>query len=491
MTQPLSGGSVLESDDMLLDRFPGYLSETQRAIMLSSDLIGAGAQLPASIDFASILMSDHGLWYLQNVCPTFDITEIANSSLPNQWIYSCLVRTVSACYESVSRQLQGFPVNALQYHISPDRLADEINSSPESLRHRFLLSLSVGGSTSMIDALLFHGLSLGELSTYYFEQAYKRRRLNMSILLLRYGASLSLETSMRLLEHMKPDFLRTLFLDLYRFEAFCHFLERALEFLGPLQELSDEDAIFESLVRIYQTVLIQSKLQHDTYRRSGNDDYIPNRVVKLLLEAGLFRDSRLPVRYWSFKLSFLTNDNIFESPLTLAIYARNIYAIKLLLKNGYNINEVHCDPIPPGKCMESKGTPLTYAIWLGCEEAVAVLLKAGADIMKMGLQAQTAAEMAGLCLSTPIIKGCVEKTGLEGRDHDMSSRHRIFDMVCANIQSTYDTDYAYKIDEVHKILPSIPLTRLACILIAYTKINKNVLINCRSPPAVPSLLEEN
>ena len=495
MPQPLSRGSVLESDDLLLDRSPGYLSETQRAIMLSSNLIGAGAQLPASIDFASILMSDHGLWYLQNVCPTFDITEIAASSQSNQWIYSCLVRTVSACYESVSRQLQGFPVNALKFHISPDRLTDEINSSHKSLRHRFLLSVSVSGSTSMLEALLFHGLSLGDLSTYYFEQAYRRRRLNMAFLLLNYGASLSLETSRRLLEHMKPDFLKTLFLDLNKSEAFCHFLERALDFLSPLQELSDEDPIFENLVRIYQTALIQSEMQHDIYRKSGSDDYIPNKVVKLLLQAGLFRDSRLPVRYWSFDLRSLTNAKNVESPLTLAIYARNIYAIKLLLKNNYNVDEVHDQSNGHCNCREHKGTPLTYAIWLGCDEAVAVLLEAGADILKMGPLAQTAAEMAQLCLSTPIkirdSEGCAKKNDLENRQDDMGSRRRIFDMVCAKIQSTYSKDYACIIDEIHRLHSWIPFQRLAGTPIAYTNINRRVLINCSSPPAVPSLLVES
>lgn len=494
MPQPLSKGSVLESDDILLDRSPGYMSETQRAIMLSSNLIGVGAQLPASIDFASILLSDHGLWYLQNVCSTFDITEIADSSQPNQWIFACLVRTVSACYESVSRQLQGFPVNALQFQISPDRLADEINDSHESLRHRFLLSLSVGGSTSMIDALLFHGLSLGELSTYYFEQACKRGRLNMDFLLLSYGASLSQETSTLILEHMKPNFLKTLFLDSSKSEAFCHFLERALDFLSPLQELSDEDAIFKNLVRIYQTALIQPKSQHDIYRTSGIDDYIPNKVVSLLLEAGLFRDSRLPVSYWSSDSRSLTNTDIVESPLTLAIYARSTHAIKLLLKNGYNVNEIHYWPIDICSCNVYKGTPLMYAIWLGCDEAVAILLKAGADIMKMGPQIQTAAEMAQLCLSIPIIirdsKGCAKKSDLKNRHDDIRSRHRIFDMVCANLQITYGKYYAYMINKIHKIDSVIPLLLLYGIQIAHTEIDRNALINCRRPIAVPSLLDE-
>ena len=444
MPQPLSRVSVLESDNILLDRTHGYLSETQRAIMLSSSLIGAGVQLPASIDFASILMSDHGLWYLQNICPTFDITEIGDLSPPSQWIFACLVRTVSACYESVSRQLQGFPVNALQFYTSAERLTDMINSSHESLRHRFLLSLSVGGSTSMLDALLFHGLSLGELLTYYFEKAIKRGRLNMAYLFVAYGASLSLETSARLLDYMKPS-LKTLSLDPSNLEAFCYFLEPALEAFGPLQGLDDDHAILESLARIYQTALVQSKSQHVGYSRSISEDY-RDKVVRLLLEAGLFRGSRLPARYWSINLLSLTNDNIYESPLTLAIYARNIYAIELLLKNGCDVNEVHhhFGENVDHTCVESKGTPLTYAIWLGFTEAVTVLLEAGADVTKKGPQGQTALEMAKKCVSTPFAKGtigCPKDTDLEDCKDDTGSRKRIFAMVCADLKRKHGTKY--------------------------------------------------
>ena len=460
MPQPLSRGSVLESDDILLDRSPSYVSETQRAIMLSSNLIGAGAQLPASIDFASILMSDHGLWYLQNVGPNFDITEVADLSPPSQWIYSCLVRTVPACYESVSRQIQGFPAHALQFYISAERLAHEINDSHESLRHRFLLSLSVGGSASMLEALLFHELSLGNLSTYYFEKSIERGCLNMTYLLLKYGASLSLESSMRILDRMKPSTPKAIFLRPSLSEAFCHLLERALNSIGPLQKLDDKHAVFEILVRIYQVVLLESKFQRISDSKMIGDDYIPNKVVRILLDAGLFHGSRLPTRYWAFDLRFPTYDNIDESPLTLAIYA-----IKLLLKNGYNVNEVHQHPNGHCNCMEHEGTPLTYAIWLGCDEAVAVLLEAGADIMKMGPQIQTAAEMAQLCLSTPMIirdsKGCAKKNDFENRHGDMGTRHRIFDMVCANLQSTYGKYYAHMIDEIHKSQPCVPLSRFA------------------------------
>ena len=436
--------------------------------MLTSNLMGVGAQLPASIDFTSILMSDHGLWYLQSICPNFDITEIGNLSPPSQWIFACLVRTVSSCYESVSRQLQGFPVNALQFYISAERLTDEINESHESLRHRFLLSLSVGGSVSMLEALLFHGLLLGDLSTYYFEKATKRGRLDMAFLLLDYGACLSLETSTRLLEHTKTN-LKTQFLDSIKSESFCHFLERALKLFGPLQELDDEHAILESLIRIFQTALLQPKLQHIRYSRSSSDDYTSNKVVRLLLEAGLFRDSKLPTRYWSYNLLFLTNENIDKSPLTLAVYVRNVYAIKLLLRNGYDVNELRHHKTTEGCGMEHKGTPLTYAIWLGFTEVVTVLLEAGADVIKPGSQGQTALEMAKKCVSASVAKaipGRAKDGGLEDSENDIGSRDRIFTMVCADLKIKQGKGDEDDIDATYEYLFRRSRWRFAGILVA-------------------------
>lgn len=80
----------------------------------------------------------------------------------------------------------------------------------------------------------------------------------------------------------------------------------------------------------------------------------------------------------------MTNDNIDESPLTLAVYVRNVYAVKLLLKNGYDVNELHhySRSIEDCSCMEHKGTPLTHAIWLDITEVVTVLLEAGADVIE-------------------------------------------------------------------------------------------------------------
>ena len=123
--------------------------------------------------------------------------------------------------------------------------------------------------------------------------------MNIAHLLLKHGASLSLETSTRLLEHMKPD-LKTLLRDSSKSKDLYHFLARALETSGPLQKLDDEHAIFESLVRIFQLALLQSDTQRIDYSKSSSDDNICNKVLRLLLEAGLFRNSKLPARYWSF-----------------------------------------------------------------------------------------------------------------------------------------------------------------------------------------------
>ena len=467
MRQVPSEGSVIKFDDTLLDRARGYLSETQRAVLLSSKLIDAGAQVPPCVDFVSILMLDHGHWYLQTVCPSFDITEIGDLSPPSQWIFACLVRTVSACYESVSRQLQGFPVSALQYHLSAERLTNEINVSQKSLRHRFILSLTVGGSTSMLEALLFHGLSMGDLSTYYLEKATERKRLDMAYLLFNYGASLSLETSTHLLELARAD-LKKLLLDPRKSEAFCHLLRRTLESCGPLQEISNEHAIFESLIRIFQTALLQSKTQYVCSSKSSFDSSTSNVIIRLLLEAGLFRDSKLPARYWSFNLLLLTNDTIDESPLTLAIYARNAYAIGLLLKFGYDVDEsISCvNDANKCDCMEHKGTPLMYAIWLRFTEAVAILLEAGADVTKMGARGQTAPELAKVCLSAPIAQEsivCTKDTCLGDCVDNTGSRHRIFTMICANVKTSRGKTYEEFIDT----FKNLSLLRFASKLTAY------------------------
>ena len=476
----------MESDETLLDRAPGYLSETQRAITLSSNLIGAGAHLPNLIDFASVLMRDHGLWYLQNVCPAFDITEIGDLSLPSQWIFACLVRTVSPCYQSVCRQLQGFPVSALHFYISTERLAQHINSSPESLRHRFLLSLSVGGSASMLEPLLFQGLSLGDLSTYYLKKAIERGRFDMACLLCNYGAFLSQENSIWLLERMKPDF-KTLLLDPRKSQAFCDVLERALKSCGPLQELGDEHAIFEILVRIYQRALLQSKMQHIDRMKSDRDSYICNKVVELLLEAGLFRNSKLPTRYWSWDLRSLTNENIDESPLTLAIYVRNLHAIRLLIMNGYDVNEFHHHFNGLCHCMEYKGTPLIYAIWLGFAEGVNILLEAGASVTKMGAQGQTAPEMAKVCLSRPIAKdlfSSAKDTVLEDCENYIECRQRILAMVCAGLKTKHSMSLEEFLDTLDYSLLQFAGRLIACFVLA-----RSQLITCRSPSTAPSLLD--
>lgn len=487
MHQTLSKASVISSDEILLDKARGYLSETQRAITLSSNLIYAGAQLPASIDFVSILMSDYGLWYLRSICASIDITEIGNLSPPNKWIFACLARTVSICYASVSRQLQGFPGNALQNFINVERLTDEINNSQEGFRHRFLLSLSVGGSTSMLEPLLFHGLSMGNLSTYYLEKAIKRGRLNNAYLLFNYGASLSLETSAQLLEHMKPD-LKTMLLDTNTAEAFCQFLEMALKSSGPLQELDDKHTIFGSLVLIFQLALLQSKMQHINYGKSSSDGYICNRVVRLLLEAGLFRDSKLPACYWALLLTIEAEYNG-ESPLTFAIHVGSIYTVKLLIENVCDVDELpyNHSSFP---CVERKGTPLMYAVWLVFTEAVAILLEAGADVTKFGALGQTAPEMAKECLALPVAQTYVSSakdTGLEHIEEDTSSRHQIFRMVCAAPRTIHGTGYEDFSDAIQKRFGNSVLSYAGIVVALFDPV-RNELNTCRSPPIIPSLL---
>ena len=566
MQQTLSQSSIMKIDSILSDNARGYLSETQRAVRLTSNLIDSGAQLPASLDFTFILMTDYGLWYLQCICPTLDITEVENLSLPSQWIFACLVRTVRPCYESVSRQLQGFPVNKFQRYTSTQHLAGEINSSQGDFRHRLLLSLIIGGSMPMLEPLLFHGLSMGDLSTYYLEIALRRGRTNIAQLLWTYGASLSLATSNQLLEHIKPDLKtllrdpnksetfcrlltqildsfgplqeidaehalfdslvpifqealllsteeqtsstlnsaviqlllkhsafssletsarvlkhivpdkKTLLLDESKSEIFCHFLAQVLESCGPLQRLDDEHAIFESLVLIFQAALLLPN-EEQTSSTSKIDDCICNKVLRLLVEGGLFRDSKLPARYWSFH-DLLRDSYMKDSPLTLAIYVRNVYAIKLLLESGYNVDEVH-HADDSHHCRECRGTPLTYAIWLGFIEIVTVLLAAGADVTKMGAQSQTAIEMSRKCLSLPILRG--RKDSTEGVDSkNRSVRLLIFDMACADLKAKHGMQYNQFIDTIYKRFPNGSCLRYAGIGVAHPDLARYELMKYRS-----------
>ena len=199
---------------------------------------------------------------------------------------------------------------------------------------------------------------MGDLSTYYLEKATERGRMDVAFayLLSNYGASLSLETSTRLLQHVRRD-LKTLLRDPRKSEVFYHVLARTLESAGPLQELDHEHPIFESLVRIFGDALLQSTMQHIKYSTSSSDDNVCNKVVQLLLEAGLYRDSKLPASYWSIHLIKYV-DYKHESPLILAICVRNLVAIRLLLNNGYDVNEIYVGGA--SRCMENKGTPLTY-----------------------------------------------------------------------------------------------------------------------------------
>lgn len=191
----------------------------------------------------------------------------------------------------------------------------------------------------------------------------------------------------------------------------------------------------------------------------------------------------------------MTNDNIDESPLTLAVYVRNVYAVKLLLKNGYDVNELHhySRSIENGSCMENKGTPLTHAIWLDITEVVTVLLEAGADVIKWGPQGQTALGMAKGCVSPSIAKGLpgrAKDSGLEDCEGEIGSRDRIFTMVCADLKIKQGKGNEDDIDATYEDFFWASRLRFAGILVAYFDLARSELIDSRSPPANPSLLGE-
>lgn len=131
-----------------------------------------------------------------------------------------------------------------------------------------------------------------------------------------------------------------------------------------------------------------------------------------------------------------------ETPLALAIYTHHVYAIRLLLENGYNVDEIHRSE--SFSCMEAKGILLTYALWLRFPEAVTILLEAGADVTKKGTQRQTATEMARKCVSSPIAtkyRGCAKDASLKNCKNDAGSRSQIFRMVCANLKTKHGMEY--------------------------------------------------
>ena len=383
-------------------------------------------------------------------------------------------------------------MNALRFYTSAERLTNEINSSHESLRHRFLLSMSVGGSTSMVEALTENGLSMGDLSIYYYEKALERGRLKMAYLLLSNRGFSSLETSIRHIEHMAPNF-RKLLNDPSKSKTFCRILARALEPLGPLQKLDDKHAIFLSLVMIFQDALLESNVQLSDGSRSSSNAYTCNAVVRLLLEAGLFRDSKLPAYYWS-RLLFVNNRAFYESPLTLAIFVRNAYAVRLLLQNGYDADEVYYYQVGGLPCMEYEGSPLTYATWLGFADAVTILLEAGADVTKKGSLGQTAPEMAKTCVSfldaiLPV--GCCRCDGFERIKEEKFSRHEIATVIFANLETRHGMNYenficATQRDHIEDLALKLAGRSITCFDQA-----RNELIACRSSLDGPSLLGES
>ena len=169
-----------------------------------------------------------------------------------------------------------------------------------------------------------------------------------------------------------------------------------------------------------------------------------------------------------------------NSPLTLAIYVRNVYTIELLLENGYDVNEV----LRGGSqhCMELRGTPLTYAVWLGFIEAVTALLAAGADVTSMGAQGQTAIEMSEKCLLPPISRDYedfAEDMDSKVRKDEQHVRRLIFNMVCADLEAKHRMQYNEFIDTLSRRFPRGSCLRYAGIQFAHYGIARYELMTCR------------
>lgn len=73
------------------------------------------------------------------------------------------------CLSEIPASTRNFPKQRLQHYISIETQVREVNSAEQSLRHRFLLSLSTGGTLAMLEPLLISGVDLGRRATYYFE----------------------------------------------------------------------------------------------------------------------------------------------------------------------------------------------------------------------------------------------------------------------------------------------------------------------------------
>ena len=427
--------NLVWSDHWLLDRTPGFWSETKRAIKISNGLLAAGAVPPASLDLASVLMGDHGLWYLESVCANFDILDIEEFPPPSRWIVICLFRTVRCCYDGMIRQLEGFPVQKLEYYTNLERLTNEINKSPDSFRLYFLLSLSIGGTVQMMEPLIMGGLDISNDATYLLERALQRQNLGTATLLLNHGASLPLDVGAQFLRKLLSsitEFKRSkIMIDL---EGFHLFLGPFLEAVGDLRELPSNHSVLKELDRIFLATVASTDL--NAFHKIFVERHpCLDKIARLLIESGLFHRLRQPIDYWH------QSETPLHSPLMVAMASNNVHVVDLLLKNGYEVDEL----LPPDApdWTECNTPPMMYAINLGSLEIVKLLLEAGADVTKQPRMGHPAwMESASLIERQRHSRSkTTDQLGVSNQDICESVDEQIFKMICANLKLKHCIDY--------------------------------------------------
>ena len=430
---------VINPQHWLVARSTGFWSETNRAIRLSTGLFAAGAELPSSTDLVSVLMGDHGLWYLERVCAHFDISTIESLSPPSQWMMCCFFRTVRSCYDSIMRQIQGFPGQTQEYYSSPERLVHEINASPRALRLYFLLGMSVGGTVEMLQPLILNGIELEDDAVYLFHQALARTNVEMSFLLAKHVTALSPKTAKQMIKSLFNDGGARL-LERCSTVLNSQSLERPMELvLDTVRCLShyDEDdftpeerldckAMKTNLGRIFATLirLGSSKMPHRPNECSSDC----NKIGRLIIESGLFRDSDI----WEIDLK-----DPLCSPLMLAVFHENLSIVRRLLDDGCDVNEILPRTAPQWIRMYSP--PTLLAIALGSPELVQILLDAGADVTQVSAMRRPAWEISALCKRSSHPRA-VKAPSLVGNCNKRISQSLddvIFKKICVNLDNVH------------------------------------------------------